>query len=609
MAERVTLLVYDLSQGMARSMSLNVTGRQIDGIWHTSVVVFGREWYYGQGVMNSVPGGTMHGTPLERIDMGETEIPQDIFIEFVDNMRETYTADRYHLLDNNCNNFSNDMCNFLVGKSIPSHITSLPADFLQTPFGQMMRPMIENMFGPTQQAPLQNPTFPLMPTNATAAATTAVPFLTDLTKLRSTIANNKAVAVYFTSATCPPCRVIAPIYDELIQEKQDKIVGVKVDIGMAQAIGRAFSIRSTPTFMFFLNGEEFSQFSGANQAELRSSIDLLIFSAAHPHKRIKLEQYKALSDIPILFPSLESLDAIFTKLDNSITAADSVTKSVTEADRQQLQKIRLWLQKRQAAKLAKNEAAEPALTELGPLWKPLINKLLGILPFEQQFPLLDIVRMLILHPRIAEVFAKDGNLTLVGIFDSVATKGTEASKGTNLLALRIACNAFSSPLLGAYVLSPAARQATKQLLVHTLLSQNVQQRQAAASLAFDIGNKVAQSRRLQSEERGAAAAATLSAAGRIGLDEDWNVECLSAIAEAIESEESEEVLHRLVASIANFIYTAEEETGATLLNVLGLCESLQKKMDSQVIKSKNVVGLCQELQEMVRAIVAPGSSS
>lgn len=108
--------------------------------------------------------------------------------------------------------------------------------------------------------------------------------MTDLGQLNTAIQNNPATVVYFTSATCPPCRIIAPIYDELVLSKGKQIFGVKVDIGMAQAIGRAYEVRSTPTFMFFLKGKKFSQFSGANQAELRSSSDLLIYSA-HPGKK------------------------------------------------------------------------------------------------------------------------------------------------------------------------------------------------------------------------------------------------------------------------------------------------------------------------------------
>lgn len=48
--------------------------------------------------MNAIPGTTMHGNPVEKIEMGETEIPEEVFMEFIDNMHETYTADSYHLL-------------------------------------------------------------------------------------------------------------------------------------------------------------------------------------------------------------------------------------------------------------------------------------------------------------------------------------------------------------------------------------------------------------------------------------------------------------------------------------------------------------------------------
>lgn len=56
------------------------------------------------------------------------------------------SADRYHLLNNNCNHFTDHVCQFLVSKGIPSHITSLPAEFLNTPLGQSLRPMIDSMF-------------------------------------------------------------------------------------------------------------------------------------------------------------------------------------------------------------------------------------------------------------------------------------------------------------------------------------------------------------------------------------------------------------------------------------------------------------------------------
>ena len=230
---------------------------------------------------------------------------------------------------------------------------------------------------------------------------------------------------------------------------------------------------------------------------------------------------------------------------------------------------------------------------------------MGLLPYENQFPLLDIIRMLILHNRVAEVYAKDGNKTLVNLFDAVVEKGHDGAKPTALMALRIACNAFSSPLLGTYVLSSVARDSTKQLLVNTLLSPVDQQRQTAASLAFDIGAKIAEERSKDKDT------VTPSLAGNPlhDLEEDWNVECLSAIAAAIDKEDSEEILYRLIASVANFIYKEESYAGAVLVNILGLPDTLNTKIQNKVIKGAKVVGLCRDVQEMIRTAVAEQARS
>ena len=39
--EKVTLFVYDLSNGMARTFGPMIVGRVVEGIWHTSIVAFG----------------------------------------------------------------------------------------------------------------------------------------------------------------------------------------------------------------------------------------------------------------------------------------------------------------------------------------------------------------------------------------------------------------------------------------------------------------------------------------------------------------------------------------------------------------------------------------
>ena len=47
---KVELYVYDLSRGMAASMSQAILGQRIDGIWHTGVVFLDKEYYYGGGI-------------------------------------------------------------------------------------------------------------------------------------------------------------------------------------------------------------------------------------------------------------------------------------------------------------------------------------------------------------------------------------------------------------------------------------------------------------------------------------------------------------------------------------------------------------------------------
>lgn len=139
----VELYVYDLSQGLARLMSQGLLGIHIDAVYHTSLVFGGVEYFYGAGVQTCYPGSTHHGQPMEKIKLGTTEIPLDDILEYLDSLKETYTAETYDLFKHNCNNFSNDFAMFLVGRGIPDHITALPETVLNTPFGSMMKQRLD----------------------------------------------------------------------------------------------------------------------------------------------------------------------------------------------------------------------------------------------------------------------------------------------------------------------------------------------------------------------------------------------------------------------------------------------------------------------------------
>jgi len=140
-------------------------GTQIDAIYHTSIVFDGIEYFFGQGIQSCPAGTTHHGEPMEVRRLGKTSLPMEVIVEYLESLKIIYTAESYDLFLKNCNNFSNDFAMFLLGKEIPTYITSLPRTVLETPFGRMLQPQLDRAFRPVTQAPI-----PAQPSPRTEAA-------------------------------------------------------------------------------------------------------------------------------------------------------------------------------------------------------------------------------------------------------------------------------------------------------------------------------------------------------------------------------------------------------------------------------------------------------
>ncbi|KAL4427632.1 hypothetical protein ABPG75_001721 [Micractinium tetrahymenae] len=168
----VQLWIYDLSGGLARMYSQMLLGRQIEAIYHTSIVVGGLEHYFGGGISVVPAGSTPFGRPMQKVDLGRTELPEDIRAELLAELSERYTPQAYSLFSNNCNNFSSEFAQLLVGRDIPSHITALPSTVLNTPFGQMIAPMLSGLEQQMRSMRGQafTPAAPAAPAQPTAAA-------------------------------------------------------------------------------------------------------------------------------------------------------------------------------------------------------------------------------------------------------------------------------------------------------------------------------------------------------------------------------------------------------------------------------------------------------
>ncbi|KIP02870.1 hypothetical protein PHLGIDRAFT_275492 [Phlebiopsis gigantea 11061_1 CR5-6] len=140
MNHRVQVHVYDSSRGLSRRIPWLLTGRHFDGVWHTNVVVYGRELGYGYGI-NSLPPGKRYGQELiDVIDMGETAVDEAAFIEFLAQLAGRFTVDNYHLTDWNCNHFTDECVFFLTGRSLSPWIREFSSEVLSTRFGYFLRP-------------------------------------------------------------------------------------------------------------------------------------------------------------------------------------------------------------------------------------------------------------------------------------------------------------------------------------------------------------------------------------------------------------------------------------------------------------------------------------
>ncbi|KAK7048237.1 PPPDE putative peptidase domain-containing protein [Favolaschia claudopus] len=552
----VQLYIYDLSNGLAKQLSAQLTGRQIDGIWHTSIVVYGKEVFYGQGISTTLPGRSHHGQPLQVVPLGETAIDEATWEEYLQDLKDHYTARRSvrSVKYFNCNSFTNDCAGFLTGGSIPAFVKGqfpayLPTDFLSTPFGAALRPTIDNMYRrpspgvpavapppPNQpvaasllqavaaqaQAPPSNLPPAAAPLAATESLAGALHPVTNSASFRTLLRTHRAVVALFTDFQgCPPCRMIAPVYEQLAAEKGVRAATggrgaafTKIDIrvGAGGTLATEWGIRATPTFMFFLDEKKIAEVKGADVGELKSQIDLLLFQAypPHPHSSLSLTGVKAISLEPILFTQVPPLDNAMAKFVSFIDAARP-SPATTQA-KEVLTSITLLLTQWTAA-----------------------------------------------------------TSTLVGRARDALAQPTQ-DKGTRnyvLTTLRLLANVFKTPALARTLL--CGDGLALGILVPSLLHTDAMVRTAASSLAFNAAAGVQRAR----------------VATALSVDEEWQVELISALLEALQQEESEEVIHRLVAAVACLLrFMPADGQLHGLLEVLGARGIMQGKLESKLIKKK-----------------------
>jgi thioredoxin 1 len=99
-------------------------------------------------------------------------------------------------------------------------------------------------------------------------------FIQDEQEFDSLLKTETLLVVDCTATWCGPCKLVAPLMDQLASEYSGKVKVFKLDLDQNQIVAKRFNIKSIPAVMFFLQGElvetlvgvkPYEEFSGALQ--------------------------------------------------------------------------------------------------------------------------------------------------------------------------------------------------------------------------------------------------------------------------------------------------------------------------------------------------------
>jgi len=90
-----------------------------------------------------------------------------------------------------------------------------------------------------------------------------IKYVSDASFDTDVIKSDKPVLLDFWAEWCGPCKMIAPILDEVAKDYGDRVQIAKINVDENQQVPAKFGIRGIPTLILFKNGEVAAQKVGA----------------------------------------------------------------------------------------------------------------------------------------------------------------------------------------------------------------------------------------------------------------------------------------------------------------------------------------------------------
>lgn len=101
--------------------------------------------------------------------------------------------------------------------------------------------------------------------------------VTSATWDQEVLKSSTLVLVDFWAVWCGPCRMVAPIVDEISKEYGEKLKVLKLNTDENPDVAGKYRIMGIPTLMFFKDGKTVDQIVGAvPKAQLKSKVDALL---------------------------------------------------------------------------------------------------------------------------------------------------------------------------------------------------------------------------------------------------------------------------------------------------------------------------------------------